>query len=62
MPQYIITHGINPFGDELIWQVRDSDGYLVFVTDLKSEAEAWLDGQENGPTLHNQILAEPTQQ
>lgn len=46
MPTYTITRGINPFGDELVWQVRDSDGYLVFVTDLKSEAEAWLDGQE----------------
>ena len=61
MPPYIITRGINPFGDELVWQVRDSDGYLVFVTDLKSEAEAWLDGQENGPSIPNKALAKPAQ-
>ena len=47
MPPYELTLGCTLSGACPIWQVWDAEGRLVFVTELKSAAEAWLDQQED---------------
>lgn len=47
MPPYELTLGCTLNGGWPIWQVWDAEGRLVFVTELKSAAEAWLDQQED---------------